>query len=137
MNARRILVSWGEKSPLLYIYMYSIYLLFILSSFVAGVILRKRVPGFERLLWRACRGNVFLRYTEIEHPMEDPVTVCIFYNVFILIDYWFQGDRRSQVKKICEGLLYNPWYYGTRVRQVKQMKNKRPFAWLFFFFSLD
>lgn len=44
-------------------------------SFVAGVILRERLPSFERLLWRACRGNVFLRQAEIESPLEDPSSV--------------------------------------------------------------
>lgn len=50
----------------------NIYLKF---SFVAGVILRERIPAFERMLWRACRGNVFLRQAEIESPLEDPSTV--------------------------------------------------------------
>lgn len=39
------------------------------------------MPGFERLLWFACRGNVFLRHEEIMQPLEDPVTVsahCLF-----------------------------------------------------------
>lgn len=44
-------------------------------SFVAGVINRERIPTFERMLWRVCRGNVFLRQAEIENPLEDPVTV--------------------------------------------------------------
>lgn len=48
--------------------------------FVAGVILRERIPAFERMLWRACRGNVFLRQAEIETPLEDPVTVSCFFN---------------------------------------------------------
>ena len=39
---------------------------------MAGVILRERLPAFERMLWRACRGNVFLRQAEIEDPLEDP-----------------------------------------------------------------
>jgi len=39
------------------------------------VILRERIPPFERMLWRACRGNVFLRQAEIETPLEDPTTV--------------------------------------------------------------
>ena len=30
---------------------------------------------FERVLWRACRGNVFLRQAEILEPLEDPTTV--------------------------------------------------------------
>jgi hypothetical protein len=25
------------------------------------------------MLWRACRGNVFLRQAEIEDPLEDPL----------------------------------------------------------------
>lgn len=44
-------------------------------GFVAGVIQRERVPGFERMLWRISRGNVFLRQTELESPLEDPATV--------------------------------------------------------------
>uniref|UniRef100_A0A2K6UQX4 V-type proton ATPase subunit a n=1 Tax=Saimiri boliviensis boliviensis TaxID=39432 RepID=A0A2K6UQX4_SAIBB len=44
-------------------------------GFVAGVINRERIPTFERMLWRVCRGNVFLRQAEIENPLEDPVTV--------------------------------------------------------------
>lgn len=37
-------------------------------GFVASVILRERIPAFERVLWRACRRNVFLRQAEIESP---------------------------------------------------------------------
>lgn len=47
-------------------------------QFVAGVMQRERVPGFERMLWRVSRGNVFLRRVELEKPLEDPTTV-IFY----------------------------------------------------------
>ncbi|MCP9259098.1 V-type proton ATPase subunit a [Dirofilaria immitis] len=54
-------------------------------GFVAGVIHRERLPAFERLLWRACRGN------------GDPV----INTVFII---FFQGDQlKTRVKKICEG----------------------------------
>ena len=42
---------------------------------MTGVIARERMPTFERVLWRACRGNVFLRQAEIEEPLEDPSTV--------------------------------------------------------------
>lgn len=44
-------------------------------SFVAGVISREKLPAFERMLWRACRGNVFLRQAMIESPLEDPTNV--------------------------------------------------------------
>ena len=49
----------------------------LMLRFVAGVILRERLPAFERMLWRACRGNVFLRQAEIDTPLEDPITVII------------------------------------------------------------
>ncbi|KAK3106642.1 hypothetical protein FSP39_024341 [Pinctada imbricata] len=71
-------------------------------GFVAGVILRERIPAFERMLWRVCRGNVFLRQAEIETPLEDPVTGDqVNKSVFII---FFQGEQlKSRVKKICEG----------------------------------
>ncbi|XP_014669032.1 PREDICTED: V-type proton ATPase 116 kDa subunit a isoform 1-like [Priapulus caudatus] len=71
-------------------------------GFVAGVILRERIPAFERLLWRACRGNVYLKFADIETPLEDPVTgdqvnKCVFI-------IFYQGEQlKSRVKKICEG----------------------------------
>ncbi|XP_068923768.1 V-type proton ATPase 116 kDa subunit a 1 isoform X2 [Petaurus breviceps papuanus] len=71
-------------------------------GFVAGVISRERLPTFERMLWRVCRGNVFLRQAEIENPLEDPVTGdYVHKSVFII---FFQGDQlKNRVKKICEG----------------------------------
>lgn len=71
-------------------------------GFTAGVILRERIPAFERMLWRACRGNVFLRQAEIETPLEDPQTcIPVYKSVFII---FFQGDQlKTRVKKICEG----------------------------------
>jgi V-type H+-transporting ATPase subunit a len=49
--------------------------LFINLRFLAGVIDREKVPPFELMLWRICRGNVFLRTAEIEETLEDPKTV--------------------------------------------------------------
>ncbi|XP_034660385.1 V-type proton ATPase 116 kDa subunit a isoform X2 [Drosophila subobscura] len=71
-------------------------------GFVAGVILRERLPPFERMLWRACRGNVFLRQAMIETPLEDPTNGDqVHKSVFII---FFQGDQlKTRVKKICEG----------------------------------
>lgn len=55
--------------------MYTYCIVLCLCRFVAGVISRERIPTFERMLWRVCRGNVFLRKAEIEDPLEDPTTV--------------------------------------------------------------
>uniref|UniRef100_A0AAX7SEF1 V-type proton ATPase subunit a n=1 Tax=Astatotilapia calliptera TaxID=8154 RepID=A0AAX7SEF1_ASTCA len=79
-----------------------IYLSNIFYRFVAGVIGRERIPNFERMLWRVCRGNVFLRQADIEDPLEDPTTGDqVHKSVFII---FFQGDQlKNRVKKICEG----------------------------------
>lgn len=71
-------------------------------GFVAGVALRERMAAFERMLWRACRGNVFLRQAEIETPLEDiNSSDPVYKSVFII---FFQGDQlKSRVMKICEG----------------------------------
>uniref|UniRef100_T1J3P7 V-type proton ATPase subunit a n=1 Tax=Strigamia maritima TaxID=126957 RepID=T1J3P7_STRMM len=75
---------------------------YCIIRFVAGVILRERLPAFERMLWRACRGNVFLRQAEIDTPLEDAVSGDqVNKSVFII---FFQGDQlKIRVKKICEG----------------------------------
>ncbi|KAL5105037.1 hypothetical protein TcWFU_009819 [Taenia crassiceps] len=69
---------------------------------VAGVILREKLAAFERMLWRACSGNVFLKQAEIELPIEDLLTgEKVYKTVFIV---FFQGDQlKTRVTKICEG----------------------------------
>lgn len=44
-------------------------------GFITGVINRDRIPAFERMLWRISRGNIFLRQSDLETPIEDPTTV--------------------------------------------------------------
>lgn len=53
------------------------------------------------MLWRACRGNVFLRQAQIESPLEDPSNVCswLFFslqNNFFICDR-FLGRQSLQV----------------------------------------
>lgn len=44
-------------------------------DFVVGVMTRERFLGFERMLWRVSRGNIFVKQHEIEEPFKDPKTV--------------------------------------------------------------
>ncbi|XP_077863927.1 V-type proton ATPase 116 kDa subunit a 1-like, partial [Saccoglossus kowalevskii] len=69
---------------------------------LAGVISRERFTGFERMLWRVCHGNVFLRHAEIESPLEDPSTGYEIHKVVFII--FFQGEQlKSRVKRILDG----------------------------------
>jgi len=71
-------------------------------GFVAGVINRDRIPIFERLLWRACRGNVFFKHAEIDTALYDPGTGDLTHKCVFIV--FFQGEQlKIRVKKICEG----------------------------------
>lgn len=70
-------------------------------NITAGVIDRSRLLAFETMLWRVSKGNVFLKFADIEEPMEDPNTGDKLYKAVFMI--FFQGDAlRTRVKKICE-----------------------------------
>ncbi|KAL6043534.1 V-type proton ATPase subunit a [Balamuthia mandrillaris] len=75
-------------------------------GFVTGVIAKDKVVSFERILWRATRGNLFMKQAEIAEPIEDPHTgQLIEKNVFII---FFQGERaQEKIKKICESFGAN------------------------------
>ncbi|XP_012576165.1 PREDICTED: V-type proton ATPase 116 kDa subunit a isoform 4 [Condylura cristata] len=71
-------------------------------GFTTGVINRERMASFERLLWRVCRGNIYLKFSEMDTVLEDPVTKEeIKKNIFII---FYQGEQlRQKIKKICDG----------------------------------
>lgn len=71
-------------------------------GFVAGVINRERVFGFERMLWRISRGNVFLKRSDLDEPLKDPSTGHpIYKTVFVA---FFQGEQlKNRIKKVCTG----------------------------------
>uniref|UniRef100_A0A6Q2X4J3 V-type proton ATPase subunit a n=1 Tax=Esox lucius TaxID=8010 RepID=A0A6Q2X4J3_ESOLU len=70
-------------------------------SFVAGVVHPWKVPSFERLLWRACRGYIIVDFREMEERLELPDTGEVIQWTVFLISYW--GEQIGQkVKKICD-----------------------------------
>jgi len=75
-------------------------------TFVTGVILRSKMATFERVLWRAMRGNLFVRQAPIEEPVRDPATGELEEkNVFIVL---FRGDNSEhKIKKLCEAFGAN------------------------------
>ncbi|XP_077993594.1 V-type proton ATPase 116 kDa subunit a 1-like [Glandiceps talaboti] len=75
-------------------------------SITAGVVLKQRFAAFERMLWRSCHGKAFLRYAEIDTPLEDPVTGYEVQKCVFVIFY--QGEQlKSRVKRICDGFHAN------------------------------
>ncbi|XP_011172894.1 V-type proton ATPase 116 kDa subunit a1 isoform X2 [Solenopsis invicta] len=96
-------------------------------EFVGGVINRERVPAFERMLWRISRGNVFLRQTELEKPLEDPSTGNKIYKTAFVA--FFQGEQlKSRIKKVCTGFhasLYPcPTSHAERQEMLKGVRTR-------------
>ena len=82
------------------------------------MILRERLPAFERMLWRACRGNVFLRQAEIDAPLEDPITV----NIASL----FSGRSKIEFKLQRECLIYSLTGWPSLQVGVHHLLSRRP-----------
>uniref|UniRef100_A0A4W5NCX1 V-type proton ATPase subunit a n=1 Tax=Hucho hucho TaxID=62062 RepID=A0A4W5NCX1_9TELE len=71
------------------------------GRFISGLIQRRKIEAFERMLWRVCKGYTILSYSEIDEYLEDPDTGEPTKSVVFLISYW--GEQIGQkVKKICD-----------------------------------
>lgn len=62
-------------------------------GFIAGTIQKEKVLAFERLLFRATRGNVFLRQTDVG-SLKDPATGEEQAKVVFVV--FFAGERAQQ-----------------------------------------
>jgi V-type H+-transporting ATPase subunit a len=63
---------------------------------------RDKVHSFELMLWRLCRGNVFLKTADIEEYIEDSQSRELESKTVFII--FFQGEQlKSKCKKICDG----------------------------------
>jgi V-type H+-transporting ATPase subunit a len=86
-------------------------------GFLTGVIPKAKFDTFERLVFRATRGNTFLRSDQIKEPFTDPVTgdktVKVVFAVF------FSAQRaKEKITKLCESLQATLYPY-TEGREAK------------------
>lgn len=77
-----------------------------LLAYFSGVIPNAKVQTFERVLFRATRGNCFVRFSEIPEPILDPQTSePVVKSAFMV---FFSGNEvKSKVAKICTAFAAN------------------------------
>ncbi|KAI9180406.1 hypothetical protein LWI28_004541 [Acer negundo] len=96
-------------------------------GFIAGLVAREKSMAFERILFRATRGNVFLKQAEVEEPVIDPVSgVKIEKNVFVI---FYSGERaKNKILKICEVFGANRYPFtedlGKQAQSITEVSGK-------------
>ncbi|CAL1355742.1 unnamed protein product [Linum trigynum] len=89
-------------------------------GFVSGLVPRDKAMAFERILFRATRGNVFLKQSVVENPVIDPGSgEQVEKNVFIV---FYSGERaKTKILKICEAYGANRYPFTEDLGKQFQM----------------
>ncbi|KAI8004338.1 V-type proton ATPase subunit a3 [Camellia lanceoleosa] len=89
-------------------------------GFVSGLVPREKSMAFERILFRATRGNVFLKQAVVEDPVVDPVSRAkVEKNVFVV---FYSGERaKSKILKICDAFGANRYPFSDDIGKQYQM----------------
>ena len=77
--------------------------------FVAGTILQEEKQPFERMIFRVTRGNSYMRFSEIEEAIVDPVTNQTVHKHVFIIFYQAQyiQDKLNHVCQAFNATIYN------------------------------
>lgn len=92
-------------------------------GFVSGLVPKAKSMAFERILFRATRGNVFLKQAVVDEPVTDPVSgEKVVKNVFVI---FYSGERaKSKILKICEAFGANRYPFTEDIGKQMQMINE-------------
>ncbi|KAF3327107.1 V-type proton ATPase subunit a3-like protein [Carex littledalei] len=96
-------------------------------GFVSGLVPKEKAMGFERILFRATRGNMFLRQEPVDTPVTDPVSgEKVAKNVFVV---FFSGERaKAKILKICEAFGANRYHFpeelGKQLQALEEVSTK-------------
>ncbi|XP_073148737.1 V-type proton ATPase subunit a3-like [Henckelia pumila] len=89
-------------------------------GFITGLVPREKSMAFERILFRATRGNVFLKQAAVDETVIDPVSgEKVEKNVFAV---FFSGERaKNKILKICEAFGANRYAFNEDLGKQGQM----------------
>ncbi|GER42280.1 v-type proton ATPase 116 kDa subunit a isoform [Striga asiatica] len=89
-------------------------------GFITGLVPRDKSMAFERILFRATRGNVFMKQDTVDQPVIDPVSgEKVEKNVFVV---FFSGERaKNKILKICEAFGANRYSFSEDLGKQSQM----------------
>lgn len=94
---------------------------------VSGLVPREKSMAFERILFRATRGNVFLKQAVVEDSVTDPVSgEKVEKNVFVV---FYSGERaKNKILKICDAFGANRYPFtddlGKQYQMIREVSGK-------------
>ena len=92
-------------------------------GFIAATVLTHKTPSFERVLFRATRGNMFLKQSVIEGKTEDPRSGEKVEKTVVVV--FFAGERaRAKILKICEAFGANRYPFPEDFQRQHQMNSE-------------
>ncbi|KAJ8768707.1 hypothetical protein K2173_023611 [Erythroxylum novogranatense] len=88
--------------------------------FISGIIPRSKVMRFERMLFRATRGNMLFNQASADEEIMDPVsTEVVEKTVFVV---FFSGEQaRTKILKICEAFEANCYPVPDDITKQRQL----------------
>ncbi|KAH0744698.1 hypothetical protein KY290_032691 [Solanum tuberosum] len=96
-------------------------------GFVSGLVAREKSMAFERFLFRATRGNVFLKQVVVKNPVTDPLSGSeVEKNVFVI---FYSGERaKNKILKICDAFGANRYPFtddiGRQFEMITEVSGK-------------
>ncbi|XP_065865695.1 V-type proton ATPase subunit a3 [Euphorbia lathyris] len=87
---------------------------------LTGLVPKGKSVAFERIIFRATRGNVLVRQAAIEEPVTDPVSgQKIQKNVFAV---FYSGEKvKAKILKICEAFAANRYAFSEDIGKQNHM----------------
>lgn len=83
---------------------------------------RDKISSFELMLWRFCRGNVFLKTADLTEMIEDVQTNTLQAKTVFII--FFQGEQlKNKCKKICDGFKATLYPCPETLKERREMLN--------------
>ncbi|XP_021889270.1 V-type proton ATPase subunit a3-like [Carica papaya] len=89
-------------------------------GFISGLVPREKSMAFERIVFRATRGNVYLKQAVVDEPVVDPLSgEKIEKNVFVV---FYSGEKaKNKILKICEAFGANKYPFSEDFVRQAQM----------------
>ncbi|KAK6939399.1 V-type ATPase, V0 complex, 116kDa subunit family [Dillenia turbinata] len=89
-------------------------------GFTCGLVPREKSMAFERILFRATRGNVYLNQVAVTDPVVDPASgEKVEKNVFVV---FYSGEKaKNKILKICEAFGANRYPFADEIGKRFQM----------------